>query len=106
MTDRLIRDRTIEASVAGRATMLWLMARIAAGVFSVLAGGDALSLTFKASIIIIAVSGFLAALDARKHNEDLLLANLGTSHAVFILLCSVPPLVGELVIAAAMAIRG
>jgi hypothetical protein len=105
MADRLIRNRTIESSVAARALRLWFIVRVAAGMFSVLAGGDAVSLTIKASFIIIAVSGYLAALDARKHNEDLFLANLGTSNVVFVLLCSVPPLIGEIAVAAAVAVR-
>lgn len=103
---RLILDRTIESSVAGRAMLLWLIVRVAAGIFSALAGGDPVSVTIKASIIVIAVSGFLATLDARKHNEDLFLANLGTSNIVFVLLCWVPPLIGESMVAIATAVRG
>jgi hypothetical protein len=105
MVDRLIYDRTIESSVAGRALVLWFLVRVAAGMFSALAGADPVSLTIKASMIVIAVAGFLAALDARKHNEHVLLANLGTSNVVFVLLCFVPPLIGEVVVAVTVAVR-
>src|SRR5688572_16479493 len=86
-------------SVALRAAGLWVLVRVVAAVFTRLAGGSAVERSVMTSILVISIAGFLAALDARNHHEHLFLANLGTSRVAFVLMCVVPPLVGEIVLA-------
>lgn len=88
-----------EGSVALRAAGLWMLVRIVAAVFTSGAGGSVVALSAMTSIMIVAMAGFLAAMDARNHNEHLFIANLGTSRVAFGALCVVPPLVGEILLA-------
>lgn len=73
--------------------ILWILVRLTA-TFT-MAGDNPMVLPPKASLIVIAVAGFLSRLDTGRRNEDLLLANLGTSRAVVYLLCFGPALAFE-----------
>src|SRR5688572_21288367 len=100
--DRIPLGSPGEVSVAIRASGLWLLVRVVAGVFTNLAGLGFVAISPLTSILVVAIAGFLAHLDARTHHDQLFLANLGTSPLVFVLLCVIPPLAGEIVLAAAM----
>lgn len=88
-----------ESSVAVRAIGIWVLVRVVAGYFSRLLGGDLLYTSLPTALLIIAIVGLVTANDARRHNEHLFLANLGTSGLVFALLCAVPPLICEIALA-------
>ena len=78
-----------------RSAWLWLLGRLALAPLVLAAGGDPLVMNPRASLILIALVGTLSWLDTRGQNEDLLLANLGTSRSVIHTLGFGPPLALE-----------
>jgi hypothetical protein len=87
-----IRSRTVETRVVRRAMVLWLLVRLMAAVAAAFAnqGGMAIrnpvDLTIEASVIVVLAVIALSAIDARRQNIDLFLANLGTSRMATVLL--------------------
>ena len=92
-----------EISFALRAAGLWVLVRFVAGFFTLLAGGSLAEVSVRMSILVVAITGIVAAIDARNHHEPLFLANLGTSPFVLGLLCVLPPLVGEIALSVGSA---
>ena len=96
------RAAQFEAAVAGRAALLWLLLRLTtAALLFAFAGANPVLLAPRASVIIATVAGYLSLLDTKRRNEDLLLANLGTSRVAVYTLCFGPPFAVELLTAIA-----
>jgi hypothetical protein len=70
----------IEVAVLRRALVLWVLIRVAvAGLLLLAKDGHPLSIDPRAALIIVATVGVLSWVDTKRRNEDVLLANLGTS---------------------------
>jgi hypothetical protein len=57
----------------------WLLIRVVISALLVVNEANPLSIHPRSALIIIATVGFLSWIDTKRRNEDLLLANLGTS---------------------------
>ena len=89
-----------------RGARLWIGARLFLSAPLLIAGIDPLDLTFKAAVLIVAVSVMLGAADVYRRHERALLENLGVSRSVIFAVLALPAIVGELVISTAAAFRG
>lgn len=90
----------MEAAVARRALILWVLARLAVGIGRALLGDGTRALDPRASLLLVLVVGTLSWIDTRRRGEALLLANLGRSRMAIHLLGVGPALVLEGIIAA------
>jgi hypothetical protein len=86
----------IEFAVIRRILCLWLAARIAAAFLLLLVRLNPLDLSVRGGLILVACVGTLSWIDTKRRNEDILLANLGTSPAILTVAPCVPPFVMEL----------
>jgi hypothetical protein len=69
----------VEVAVLRRALVLWALIRVAVSGLSVASDAPPMAIDPKAVLIIVATVGVLSWIDTKRRNEDLLLANLGTS---------------------------
>jgi hypothetical protein len=88
----------VEVAVLRRAMALWLLIRVAVSGLLVANEANPLSVHPRAALIIVATVGFLSWIDTKRRNEDLLLANLGTSRYAVHGLGVGPALVFEILI--------
>lgn len=88
----------VEVAVLRRAVVLWLLIRVAISGLVVANEANPLSIHPKAALIIVSTVGVLSWIDTKRRNEDLLLANLGTSRRAVHALGFGPPLLLEVLI--------
>lgn len=85
-----------------RGVILWLLARaMVVSVSAAFSGQVSVRLLPPTACALALGVGALGFLDARRRNEHRFLANLGISPIVIALICTIPPLVGELAIGVA-----
>lgn len=82
-----------------RSTLLWFLGRLTLAALLLIGEGNPVVLHPKASLLLVIAVGVLSSLDTRRRNEDLLLANLGTSRSTIYLLGFGPPLALEFLVA-------
>jgi hypothetical protein len=90
---------SVERRVALRTLYFWLLIHLVFALFmSLLGQHQVFILEPAASIILVAVVSLLSLLTARGNNEDVFLANLGSSTTTLYFLCSAPAAVLELAV--------
>lgn len=89
----------IEKAVARRAVVLWLLVRGMIGVLLLIFDENPAFLHPRATVVVVAVVGFLSWLDTKSQNEHVLLANLGTERWAIHLLGVGPPFLLEVGVA-------
>lgn len=93
-------DALFTRAVMMRAAVLWLGLRLAIACSGLLAGILLLPVGVAVSLIIVAATVFLAAIELRRRDEFLLLGNLGHSPVVLLALSALPAVPLEIVFTA------
>ncbi|CAN5868880.1 hypothetical protein BH23GEM9_BH23GEM9_29680 [soil metagenome] len=84
---------TFERAVAWRSASIWLLLRLVVAALLALLDSDPLSIDPRGVLILMVTVGVLGFVETKRRNEDVLLANLGTSRALILVLCFGPPLI-------------
>ena len=93
-------DRRFTIALLRRALYVWLGTRllVAVGGGGGVVGRGLVSLTLRATGVIVLLVAFLSLLEARRRNEHLLLANFGVPEAALVGLSMLPALIAETVV--------
>ncbi|MGI9139939.1 MAG: hypothetical protein ACR2GJ_02390 [Gemmatimonadaceae bacterium] len=103
MLDLWLPDRFFAVGLIRRATWLWVGARLILAVLSLLASAPVVPTTPAITFFMALLVAGLAAIEARRRREFLLLANLGVAPSTVVMLGAVTALVLELMLAAVVA---
>jgi hypothetical protein len=93
-------DRIFTLALLRRALYLWVGVRLLTGLAgSGISRSGLLPLPPRATVLLVLIVGLLGILEMRRRNEHLLLANFGVSQALLAVLCLLPPLIAETLVA-------
>ena len=92
-------ERTFGVSLLTRGSVIWLLVRLTVTAFgAAFPGRHSLRFTPMATVYLVLTAGALAVLETRRRNEHRILANLGISPAMIVLLSTIPAFLGEVAV--------
>ena len=88
----------VERRIALRTLYFWFLVHLVFALFLLIFGQQPFVLGPAASLILVGIVFVISVLAAKGNNEDIFLANLGSSTSLFYFLCLAPGAVLELVL--------